>query len=62
MVPITEFECSKMRHSFCDPMSTDRRMRIMESEILDDHQLAERWHLNGTADAIAKRFQRLRAL
>ena len=34
----------------------------MKSEILYDQQLAERWHLNGTADAIAKRFQRLRAL
>lgn len=38
------------------------RMRSMKSEILDNQQLAERWHLNGTADAIAKRFQRLRAL
>lgn len=34
----------------------------MKSEILDNQQLAERWHLNGTVDAIAKRFQRLRAL
>jgi len=39
-----------------------RRMRSMKSEILDNQQLAERWHLHGTADAIAKRFQRLRAL
>ena len=37
-------------------------MRSMKSEILDNQQLAERWHLNGTTDAIAKRFQRLRAL
>lgn len=35
---------------------------IMNSEILDDRQLAERWNLAGTLDAIAKRFQRLRAL
>lgn len=34
----------------------------MNSEILDDGQLAERWRLTGTSDAIAKRFQRLRAL
>ena len=34
----------------------------MNSEILDDRQLAERWNLAGTLDAIAKRFQRLRAL
>ena len=34
----------------------------MSEEILDNHQLAERWKLNGTRDAIAKRFQRLRAL
>jgi len=34
----------------------------MNSEILDDGQLAERWRLTGTPDAIAKRFQRLRAL
>lgn len=34
----------------------------MNDEILDDSQLAERWKLAGTADAIAKRFQRLRAL
>lgn len=32
------------------------------SEILDNVQLAERWRLTGTLDAIAKRFQRLRAL
>jgi hypothetical protein len=37
-------------------------MDIMSSEILDNGQLAERWKLAGTADAIAKRFQRLRAL
>lgn len=34
----------------------------MNREILDNLQLAERWHLTGTSDAIAKRFQRLRAL
>ncbi len=34
----------------------------MNQEILDDLQLAERWKLTGTPDAIAKRFQRLRAL
>ncbi len=34
----------------------------MNQEILDDLQLAERWKLIGTPDAIAKRFQRLRAL
>ena len=34
----------------------------MNSEILDNGQLAERWKLAGTEDAIAKRFQRLRAL
>jgi hypothetical protein len=34
----------------------------MMNEILDNDQLAERWKLAGTADAIAKRFQRLRAL
>lgn len=34
----------------------------MVSEILDNGQLAERWRLVGTLDAIAKRFQRLRAL
>ncbi len=34
----------------------------MSNEIIDNVQLAERWHLSGTADAIAKRFQRLRAL
>lgn len=33
-----------------------------QPEILDNQQLAERWNLRGTADAIAKRFQRLRAL
>ncbi|MEK7857454.1 MAG: hypothetical protein AAB288_15295 [Acidobacteriota bacterium] len=37
-------------------------MEIMTGEILDNDQLAERWKLTGTADAIAKRFQRLRAL
>ena len=37
-------------------------MRSMNREILDNQQLAERWHLNGTTDAIAKGFQRLRAL
>lgn len=34
----------------------------MNHEILDNLQLAERWKLMGTRDAIAKRFQRLRAL
>ena len=34
----------------------------MMNEILDNDQLAERWRLAGTGDAIAKRFQRLRAL
>lgn len=34
----------------------------MNQEILDNLQLAERWKLSGTPDAIAKRFQRLRAL
>lgn len=34
----------------------------MNHEILDNIQLAERWMLTGTSDAIAKRFQRLRAL
>lgn len=34
----------------------------MLNEILDNGQLAERWRLVGTVDAIAKRFQRLRAL
>ena len=34
----------------------------MLNEILDNGQLAERWRLAGTVDAIAKRFQRLRAL
>jgi hypothetical protein len=34
----------------------------MDHEILDNFQLAERWRLSGTRDAIAKRFQRLRAL
>ncbi len=34
----------------------------MNHEILDNRQLAERWKLAGTSDAIAKRFQRLRAL
>lgn len=35
---------------------------FMNQEILDNPQLAERWKLIGTPDAIAKRFQRLRAL
>ena len=34
----------------------------MINEILDDRQLADRWQLVGTSNAIAKRFQRLRAL
>ena len=34
----------------------------MNQEILDNLQLAERWKLIGTGDAIAKRFQRLRSL
>ena len=34
----------------------------MNNEIIDNLQLAERWKLVGTLDAIAKRFQRLRAL
>ena len=34
----------------------------MNHEIFDNLQLAERWKLIGTRDAIAKRFQRLRAL
>lgn len=34
----------------------------MNQEILDNFQLAKRWNLVGTPDAIAKRFQRLRAL
>ncbi len=34
----------------------------MNTEILEDGQLAERWKLTGTVDAIAKRFQRHRAL
>ena len=34
----------------------------MVNEILDNIQLAERWRLDGSADAIAKRFQRLRSL
>jgi hypothetical protein len=34
----------------------------MNQENLDDYQLAEKWKLSGTPDAIAKRFQRLRAL
>lgn len=34
----------------------------MNHDILDNLQLAERWKLIGTRDAIAKRFQRLRAL
>lgn len=34
----------------------------MLNEILDNGQLAERWRLVGTVEAIAKRFQRLRAL
>ena len=34
----------------------------MVNEILDNGQLAERWRLVGSADAIAKRFQRLRSL
>ncbi|MCW5958314.1 MAG: hypothetical protein KIT61_17155 [Pyrinomonadaceae bacterium] len=34
----------------------------MTNEILDNNQLAERWKLAGTSEAIAKRFQRLRAL
>ncbi len=40
-------------------MEDDTRMN---NEILDNQQLAERWHLTGSVDAIAKRFQRLRAL
>lgn len=35
---------------------------IMNQEVLDNLQLAERWKLIGTQTAIAKRFQRLRAL
>lgn len=34
----------------------------MNQDILDNLQLAERWKLIGTRDAIAKRFQRLRSL
>ena len=34
----------------------------MVNDILDNSQLAERWKLVGTSEAIAKRFQRLRAL
>lgn len=34
----------------------------MNREIIDSEQLAKRWHLTGTEEAIAKRFQRLRAL
>ena len=34
----------------------------MINEILNDRQLADRWQLFGTSNAIAKRFQRLRAL
>ena len=34
----------------------------MNHEIIDNLQLAKRWNLNGTFEAIAKRFQRLRAL
>lgn len=34
----------------------------MNQEILANLKLAERWKLIGTPDAIAKRFQRLRAL
>ncbi len=42
-----------LRNDFGEPMNQD---------ILDNFQLAERWRLSGTPDAIAKRFQRLRAL
>ncbi len=34
----------------------------MHCEIIDSVQLAQRWHLTGTEEAIEKRFQRLRAL
>lgn len=34
----------------------------MNHEIIDSQQLAQRWNLTGTFEAIAKRFQRLRAL
>ena len=34
----------------------------MTLDILDNEQLAERWRLSGTIEAIAKRFQRLRSL
>lgn len=37
-------------------------MRTMNREIIDSEQLAQRWHLTGTEEAISKRFQRLRAL
>ena len=37
-------------------------IRYMNREIIDSEQLAQRWHLTGTEEAISKRFQRLRAL
>lgn len=49
-------------HIFCYVPREELFTRTMISEILDNVQLAERWRLTGTLDAIAKRFQRLRAL
>lgn len=34
----------------------------MNDEILDDAELAKRWKIKGTREAIAKKFQRQRAL
>lgn len=34
----------------------------MNQDIFDNLQLAERWRLTGSQDAITKRFQRLRAV
>lgn len=37
-------------------------IRYMNRQIIDCQHLARRWQLTGTVEAIAKRFQRLRAL
>ena len=62
LVNLIEFGLPNLGTGFALKVEVVTRMSSMKSEILDNQQLAERWHLSGTADAIAKRFQRLRAL
>ena len=38
------------------------QLEIMNDEILNDAELAERWKIEGTPEAIAKKLYRLRAL